>query len=577
MSNNNVIIYVRKRPLLQKEINNNEKDIIDIKSNKLLTLNETKLDLMSCKKNKEHNYIFDRIFDTNSTNQHIYNNILKNDINKLLEGTSILSFSYGATGSGKTHTIIGTKDEPGLYQLSMQDILNKIKYTNYRLSITCFEIYNNQIYDIFNNKNKLNGYENSYGSYIIPNLVEKKIHNIDNFITQLEIYMKYRTIEETNNNDQSSRSHTIFNIILRNQNKMSKLIFVDLAGNERGMSRGKIDNKIYKESVEINKSLFAVKECIRALFNNSSHIPFRGSTITRILKDAFTNKYKTNIFSTITPSNKRCKDVIDTLLYINYIKNYRYDSKYQNRFPIQKINKYPMLPKQPRYQNNIRNKRPPLQRPQYQQRPPPPQQTQQTQQTQRPRQPQRPSRQSIQSPNLNNRQITNRSLNQNNSQIIHQLSNENNKITYREIPNEVNVNPYYSSPNANQDSLLPTLSTILKESNPIIKNNQSRNNSRTHQPSESSKKAQQTLCETFHNEYTNFNSNMPIMNITDFIKYYDKYILKNCSFNHKEIRISYKLKKKKISIKNCKKELELILNQRLFEINIIKDKLNKIK
>ena len=97
-------------------------------------------------------------------------------------------------------------------------------------------------------------------------------------------------------NDQSSRSHAILQIILRNHNNKihGKMSFIDLAGSERGADVKDTGKQTRIDGAEINKSLLALKECIRALDMGKNHTPFRGSKLTLVLKDSFIGKLGLN-------------------------------------------------------------------------------------------------------------------------------------------------------------------------------------------------------------------------------------------------------------------------------------------
>lgn len=74
------------------------------------------------------------------------------------------------------------------------------------------------------------------------------------------------------------------------------------------------------EGAEINKSLLALKECIRAIDQDSSHLPFRQSKLTLVLKDSFTGNAKTCMIATVSPSSANCEHTINTLRYADRVK-----------------------------------------------------------------------------------------------------------------------------------------------------------------------------------------------------------------------------------------------------------------
>eukprot|EP00668_Euglena_longa_P003286 GGOE01003844.1.p1 GENE.GGOE01003844.1~~GGOE01003844.1.p1 ORF type:complete len:738 (-),score=150.10 GGOE01003844.1:211-2184(-) len=132
-----------------------------------------------------------------------------------------------------------------------------------------------------------------------------------------------RSMGETGANAQSSRSHAILNIVLRDDGGKfaGKFTFIDLAGNERGADTKDSDSKTRMEGAEINKSLLALKECIRALDIGRSHIPFRGSKLTEVLKDSFTGNCRTVMIAAIGPSSAASEHTLNTLRYADRVKD----------------------------------------------------------------------------------------------------------------------------------------------------------------------------------------------------------------------------------------------------------------
>jgi hypothetical protein len=120
----------------------------------------------------------------------------------------------------------------------------------------------------------------------------------------------------SNQNDASSRSHLIFQI----NNESSFLKILDLAGSEKAKDSVYINKKIFRENAEINKSILVLKECIRALKFNKSYVPYRGSKLTKILKDSFERKSESYILATVSPELENVSDSINTLNYISDIR-----------------------------------------------------------------------------------------------------------------------------------------------------------------------------------------------------------------------------------------------------------------
>lgn len=158
----------------------------------------------------------------------------------------------------------------------------------------------------------------------IVGLNEKMIKNYESLIALINNGLRERVTSKTGMNKTSSRSHAILSIILRDSEgnkKWSKLNFIDLAGNERGSDVTKSDAKTRKDGAEINKSLLALKECIRALDMMKKHLPFRSSKLTMVLKDSFLGGSKTVMIGNISPSIDSCEHTLNTLRYAERVKD----------------------------------------------------------------------------------------------------------------------------------------------------------------------------------------------------------------------------------------------------------------
>lgn len=133
-----------------------------------------------------------------------------------------------------------------------------------------------------------------------------------------------RTSGQTSANSNSSRSHAVFQIVLRPPGSArihGKFSFIDLAGNERGADTSSANRQTRMEGAEINKSLLALKECIRALGKQSAHLPFRVSKLTQVLRDSFIGeKSKTCMIAMISPGLSSCEHTLNTLRYADRVK-----------------------------------------------------------------------------------------------------------------------------------------------------------------------------------------------------------------------------------------------------------------
>lgn len=123
--------------------------------------------------------------------------------------------------------------------------------------------------------------------------------------------------------------------------------FIDLAGSERGADVTDSNKQTRMDGAEINKSLLALKECIRALDQDKKHTPFRGSKLTLVLKDSFTGNCKTVMFGNISPSSAACEHTLNTLRYADRVKELK--KPQDNSQPLSQMDllaKQLMLPRQ---------------------------------------------------------------------------------------------------------------------------------------------------------------------------------------------------------------------------------------
>ena len=328
-------VIVRKRPLNQKELSQKEVDNISIvdKNKVVITELKKKLDLTKYIDKKE--FIFDRAYDEKSSNDLIYKEEIRPMIyNAFYQKAKVTCFAYGQTGSGKTYTLFGTtfsqnaKNQTfGLYALAGYDIFNiknsEKKFNNFWVFVSFYEIYCDTLYDLLNNRAKLETREDYKHDINIVGLSENKINSLEELIKVVNYGSKQRTIGKTGANSESSRSHGIIQLRIYDTEKKAqhaKINFIDLAGSERESDKVNVDKKTRIDGAAINQSLLALKECIRALEMDQLHLPFRGSKLTLVLRDSFIGNCKTLMISTISPGYKTSEHTVNTLRYANRLK-----------------------------------------------------------------------------------------------------------------------------------------------------------------------------------------------------------------------------------------------------------------
>ena len=330
-------VIIRKRPLNQKEIAKGETDIISIKNNSRVIVSEQKVGLDLTKYIDKKEFIFDNAYDESSNNEFIYiQNIRPMIFNAFYYKSKVTCFAYGQTGSGKTFTMMGgpqngnqnnsTGANIGMYTLAGYDIFqilaNEDKFKDFKILVSFYEIYCDKLFDLLNNKNKLETREDKKRNINIVGLSENTVSSLTELMTIINFGLKQRTVGKTGANSDSSRSHGIIQIRIMNENNKEhgKITFIDLAGSEREVDKVNINKKTRIDGAEINKSLLALKECIRALDMEKSHTPFRGSKLTIVLRDSFIGDCKILMIANISPGNNSSDHTLNTLRYADRVK-----------------------------------------------------------------------------------------------------------------------------------------------------------------------------------------------------------------------------------------------------------------
>jgi kinesin family protein 2/24 len=286
---------------------------------------------------EEHNFVFDHAYTETTSNQQLYNHSVRPLVMASLDGVKITCFAYGQTGSGKTFTMMGDNNKtPGLFLLAAQDLFNVIaeRGMNYTTWVSFYEIYCGKLYDLLNNRNLLFPREDAKQNINIVGLSEKPVSMVADLMNIIAFGMSERTTSSTSSNVDSSRSHAILQIYFKDASEKicGKLAFIDLAGSERASDAMDQNKQTRIDGAEINKSLLALKECIRALDHDQKHLPFRGSKLTMVLKDSFIGNCKTLMIANISPTLSCCEHSLNTLRYADRVKELKKGSQGCNQF-----------------------------------------------------------------------------------------------------------------------------------------------------------------------------------------------------------------------------------------------------
>uniref|UniRef100_A0A8C5B631 Kinesin-like protein n=1 Tax=Gadus morhua TaxID=8049 RepID=A0A8C5B631_GADMO len=330
-----ICVCVRARPLNKKELTTKDLDVITVPSKDVVMVHEPKQKVDLTRYLENQTFRFDYAFDDSTTNEMVYRFTARPLVETIFERGMATCFAYGQTGSGKTHTMGGDfsgKNQDcskGIYALAAREVFVMLGKPNYKkldlqVFATFFEIYSGKVFDLLNRKAKLRVLEDGKQQVQVVGLQEKEVKCTEDVLRLIEVGNSCRTSGQTSANAHSSRSHAVFQIILRRRGKMhGKFSLIDLAGNERGADTSSADRQTRLEGAEINKSLLALKECIRALGRNKPHTPFRASKLTQVLRDSFIGENsRTCMIATISPGMASCENTLNTLRYANRVKEF---------------------------------------------------------------------------------------------------------------------------------------------------------------------------------------------------------------------------------------------------------------
>ncbi|CAM9297213.1 unnamed protein product, partial [Chrysoparadoxa australica] len=318
-----ICIAVRKRPVSEKEVKRKDHDSVTI-FNPVVTIHNCKTKVDGITKFLDNtDFQFDHTFSEEETTADVYECTTEPLVPFVLDRGRATVFAYGQTGSGKTYTMVGLQKRCGedLFRLIAEDAHLEQSLSVY---VSFFEIYGGRCQDLLNKRHRLAVREDGKGDVHIAGLEELVADSVGTLEALIEKGNRNRTTHATESNDTSSRSHAICQISLKDNRTgrlHGKLSLIDLAGSERGADTKSHNRQRRMEGAEINKSLLALKECIRALDGQSNHVPYRASKLTLVLKDSFTRKSaRTVMIATVSPGASAADHTLNTLRYADRVK-----------------------------------------------------------------------------------------------------------------------------------------------------------------------------------------------------------------------------------------------------------------
>lgn len=352
-NDSNIHVYLRCRSRNEREIKENSNVVVS-------TFGQNGKEVIiqtGAAPSKTKSYSFEQVFGPESDQSMVFNSIAKDIIDEMLEGYNCTIFAYGQTGTGKTYTISGDisenfnttnddgnlSDTAGIIPRSLSYVFRKLDgmctetpNVEYSIKVSYIEIYNEELRDLLNyneDPKKLKIYGDNNNQITISGVEEVFIKNAKQGMTILRRGSINKQVAHTQSNEYSSRSHSLYTLTVHIKTtsstgeeifKVGKLNLVDLAGSENINRSGIVENKRAKEAGMINQSLLTLGRVINSLVENSPHIPYRESKLTRLLQDSLGGSTKTCIIATISPAQVNLDETLSTLEYANkakYIKN----------------------------------------------------------------------------------------------------------------------------------------------------------------------------------------------------------------------------------------------------------------
>ncbi|CAF0829541.1 unnamed protein product [Rotaria sordida] len=347
---------VRVRPLSKNEEHDLCQTCVDIQrtTNEIILANSTA-------------FTFDHVFLPETIQEDVYRECVYDMIEGCFQGYSASILAYGQTGSGKTFTMgsgieYNDPSKEGILPRAIMHIFQRcasyeceaeskgIALSKCVVSCQFIEIYNENIYDLFNKENidfrsqknsdKHVVFENSNGEIAVTNITTRFVTTAQETLDCLKEGALSRTTASTRMNSVSSRSHAIFTVNLQFERVASsvstsnsnlreqfraKIHFVDLAGSE-SLKRTGATGQRAKEGISINSGLLVLGNVISILgdpMKKGAHVPYRDSKLTRLLQDSLGGNSRTLMIACISPVDRDFSETKSTLNYAQRARNIR--------------------------------------------------------------------------------------------------------------------------------------------------------------------------------------------------------------------------------------------------------------
>ncbi|XP_028770774.1 kinesin-like protein KIN-14U [Neltuma alba] len=282
---------------------------------------------------------FDKVFPQEANQESVFIEV-EPILRSAMDGHNVCVLAYGQTGTGKTFTMNGTNEQPGIIPRALEELFRRASLENsssFTFSMSMLEVYMGSLRDLLAPRPCTKAYEpvircnlniqtDPKGLVEIEGLSEVQISDSAKARWWYNKGRRARSTSWTHVNEASSRSHCLTRITifrrghgLEGKREISKLWMVDLGGSERLLKTGAVGLTL-NEGRAINLSLSALADVIAALRRKRSHVPYRNSKLTQILKDSLGNGSKVLMLVHISPYEE---DVCETMCSLNFAKRAR--------------------------------------------------------------------------------------------------------------------------------------------------------------------------------------------------------------------------------------------------------------
>ena len=323
-------VAVRIRPENSFELSQRlHRNIIEEQDNVIYIDPEQDKERLGMKRRKRLEYAFDKVYSQSSTQQDVFEGTVKQLLPSLFIGYNSSVFCYGATGAGKTYTMMGDESSmPGIIPATIAEIFSmadeeRAKGKDVDIVLAYSEIYNETIRDLLAEEQKsLELRVGEKGSRVAGLTWHHPLSGTE-VLKLIADGNNKRVKAETNVNEASSRSHAILQLVVKTKPKgaevntvshIGKISLIDLAGSERAAATENRGLRL-KEGANINKSLLALGNVINALAARSPFVGYRDSKLTRMLKDSLGGNCRTIMITNVSPSFLTYEDTHNALKY----------------------------------------------------------------------------------------------------------------------------------------------------------------------------------------------------------------------------------------------------------------------